>query len=625
MAGDIATAPIDTSGLIGPPPALPSSASTSAAVTGPPSALPSLNPADSPYTPLSLPEVPQPNQHPLPEQQPVQNLGAVSKAGAAAYLVDQVLRGAVQGYDAHQQRKADQANKKLKALNDLQNSLGQQYVQTYNEVGSSQPGMTADQINNDPKVKALRNQLLAVHQATLGAVQGYIGDGSGGGGSSKKGKKGGPDNQLQTYYQAASQLGPPAFYQVASPQQLAAMYQQRQGQGAQQQATTATAQATATRAQVEADLAAAESSPVPTDPAAAKARQDKIDRLRQTAQDLVEAASPYHRPTESELKRGDYDILLGQGKIPVDPKTGQTMTPEVWIPYQAAAGRAAGSPEKPLHYDNNTGTISDPNTGKTYAPNDLNLPLDVAKVFAAANDQAFKKQQRALQQIEERGNAYLMGRVVQVPQPDGTVIYERAITAIQNGDPTPSSIWFKLQMPTGTERARADLAISAREQLNTMAGILTSRKDLFGPAAGKGTDFTTWIGSQDPDAQRFAAAARIAADHLAGVFGGRSQEALNKIYELAGQFKTNPQAAIAGLEQLNIAAAAIQARGGGLPGAATPPASTPAPAAPSVLMRAPNGQTKSVPANQVEHYKAKGAVVAAQPTATPAPTAGGGQ
>jgi hypothetical protein len=137
----------------------------------------------------------------------------------------------------------------------------------------------------------------------------------------------------------------------------------------------------------------------------------------------------------------------------------------------------------------------------------------------------------------------------------------KALDAIKQGVPTPSSIWYKLEMPTGQERGRADLAVSARDQLNTMEQILLKRTDLFGPISGQKTDFTQWIGSQDPDAQRFRAAATVAKDHLAGVFGGRSKDALQGIYDAIGQNKTNPAAGIAALEQMNIAAAAIQGAG----------------------------------------------------------------
>jgi hypothetical protein len=232
-------------------------------------------------------------------------------------------------------------------------------------------------------------------------------------------------------------------------------------------------------------------------------------------------------------------------------------------------------------------------------------------MFKAADNQAFKKQQRALQLVAERGQAYLAGKVVSVADPSspGSVIYMKALDAIRQGLPTPASVWFKLEMPTGTERARADLAVSAREQLNTMNGILTARKDLFGPVAGRGTDFTRWVGSQDPDAQRFAAAARIASDHLAGVFGGRSQAALQAIYETIGQNKTNPAAAIAALEQMNIAAAAIQGAGT-RPGLTAPTTTAPAGSAWTPPRGAPD--PKQFPEGYTLHKKGSATVEAVQ-------------
>jgi hypothetical protein len=284
----------------------------------------------------------------------------------------------------------------------------------------------------------------------------------------------------------------------------------------------------------------------------------------QRSEHLHEVLGSQHRATADEQKRADYHSLLSSGQVPKDAN-GQPMSYESWSTYASTQGRQAGAPPKVPHYDNNTGTISDPNTGKVYSPTDLNLPLSVASMFKAADNQQFKKQQRSLQQIAERGQAYLAGKVVQVADPSqpGTTIYMKALDAVRQGLPTPSSIWYKLEMPTGQERGRADLAVSAREQLATMGDILRKRSDLFGPEAGRATDFTKWVGSQDPDAQRFAAAARIASDHLAGVFGGRSKEALEGIYNAISQNKTNPEAAVAALEQMNIAAATIQRRGQG--------------------------------------------------------------
>ncbi len=107
--------------------------------------------------------------------------------------------------------------------------------------------------------------------------------------------------------------------------------------------------------------------------------------------------------------------------------------------------------------------------------------------------------------------------------------------------------------PTGQERNKADLASSAHEQLQDLKTIVQKRQDIFGPAAGRKTDFAVWLGSQDPDAQAFRAARTIAGDHLAGVFGGRSEAALNALDKAIGQFKDNPKAVIAGLDQLDKA------------------------------------------------------------------------
>lgn len=107
--------------------------------------------------------------------------------------------------------------------------------------------------------------------------------------------------------------------------------------------------------------------------------------------------------------------------------------------------------------------------------------------------------------------------------------------------------------PTGQERNKADLANSAHDQIADLKSIVQKRPDIFGPAAGRSTDFSVWVGSQDPDAQRFRAARTIAGDHLAGVFGGRSEAALKALDDAIGHFKDNPAAVAAGLDQLEKA------------------------------------------------------------------------
>lgn len=115
--------------------------------------------------------------------------------------------------------------------------------------------------------------------------------------------------------------------------------------------------------------------------------------------------------------------------------------------------------------------------------------------------------------------------------------------------------------PTGTERNKADLANSAAAQINDMKSIIQKHPDFFGPGYGQSSAFKQWIGSEDPDAQRFLAARTIAGDHLAGTFGGRSEAALNALDKALGQFKDNPKAALAGLDQLSGANKSFQKAG----------------------------------------------------------------
>lgn len=134
--------------------------------------------------------------------------------------------------------------------------------------------------------------------------------------------------------------------------------------------------------------------------------------------------------------------------------------------------------------------------------------------------------------------------------------------AMMTDDNRPVGSAFSANVrPTGTERNKADLANSAASQIGDMKTIIAKRPDIFGPAAGRKTDMTVWLGSQDPDAQRFRAARTIAGDHLAGTFGGRSEAALHALDNALGQFKDNPEAAMAGLDQLAGANKSFQKAG----------------------------------------------------------------
>jgi hypothetical protein len=134
--------------------------------------------------------------------------------------------------------------------------------------------------------------------------------------------------------------------------------------------------------------------------------------------------------------------------------------------------------------------------------------------------------------------------------------------AVLEDDDTPVGTAFQANVrPTGTERNKGDMATSAHEQLGTLKQIVDKRPDIFGSAAGRVTDFNVWLGSQDPDAQRFRAARTIAGDHLAGTFGGRSEAALSAIDNAIGNFKDNPAAVSAGLDELDKANSVFLNRG----------------------------------------------------------------
>jgi hypothetical protein len=153
-------------------------------------------------------------------------------------------------------------------------------------------------------------------------------------------------------------------------------------------------------------------------------------------------------------------------------------------------------------------------------------------------------QERAdAQMINAKAGAYGVGMDNQ-PLP-GAMLTEQ-------GQPVGSHFQTNVR-PTGAQRTKGNMAESADQQINDMKSIVSKRPDVFGPAGGRVTDFNVWVGSQDPDAQRFRAARTIAGDHLAGTFGGRSEAALNALDSAIGHFKDNPKAVSAGLDQLQEA------------------------------------------------------------------------
>jgi len=235
--------------------------------------------------------------------------------------------------------------------------------------------------------------------------------------------------------------------------------------------------------------------------------------------------------------------------------------------------------------------------------------LNKAKFDAAQdpNNPATKQKLQSAKANKEKADAYMLraqaavyGSVNGKPLPGAMVDTE--------GEPVGSSFQSNVR-PTGAQREKATLATSARDQLADARKLLQTRGDLFGPGAGRVQKMATWVGSQDPDAAKFTAAVTTAADHLMGVFGGRSTWAGQRIEDAMGQLKTNPEAAIAAIDQIDKAAALIQGVGsyqtvgGGQPspkgGKGTPAPKKPAASA-KIRVKLKDGRTGTIDASEFD-------------------------
>lgn len=163
--------------------------------------------------------------------------------------------------------------------------------------------------------------------------------------------------------------------------------------------------------------------------------------------------------------------------------------------------------------------------------------------------------------------------------------------------------------PTGTQINRGELATSAQHQLEDMRSIVQKRSEIFGPMAGRKTDFSVWLGSDDPDAAAFRTARTILGDHEAGTFGGRSNETVKNLEAAAGLFKTNPDAVQASLNQLEKANKTFIGQGtrktvGSNTAAAQPVVPPPAASGGGdmITMKLPNGQTGQIHASQKDNF-----------------------
>lgn len=307
--------------------------------------LPTLNPADSPYTPLNLPEV-TPRQVPIQEETPVDNLGAVSRGGAIAYMADKILRGVMQGYDFAQQRKADQFNKKLKAQEDIYHQQADQFnalskagygpvLKDPSQISSPGFTQTPEFQAASPEWKAAYNRLFAANQAIMQTIGSRIPQPK----QSKKSKQGqangqdqsnllqrflnhqkDPQDALQAVYTAKMNMPPTPFIEMMP--YFTAQYHQQVGQKAQTAASAqtgqlATTEAATAKAQNEERLQQLLAQAPPADPTAAKAREDEISRLQEAL------APPQKTFTAAETTRYRTDPQGNEIQYQIDPYTGE--------------------------------------------------------------------------------------------------------------------------------------------------------------------------------------------------------------------------------------------------------------------------------------------------------------
>jgi hypothetical protein len=189
--------------------------------------------------------------------------------------------------------------------------------------------------------------------------------------------------------------------------------------------------------------------------------------------------------------------------------------------------------------------------------NASNDPSSPAYKLAMAKAQTAQQNAAA---ASERAQAYMLNATAGNLglTPSGQIIPGAPIT--DSGQPVGSRFAHGV-LPTGQMRGRAELADSARNQIATMTHILETDPGLFGPASGRYTTMTQWLGSQDPAAQQFKAASNFLIEHASGMFGSRSEGVLKTLKDVFGNNETNPAAALAALRQAEETAELFQREG----------------------------------------------------------------
>jgi len=232
----------------------------------------------SPYQPLALPQADPGQGIQLQPEQQQGPLGAVTHAGAAAYIADKLLRGAITGSQQAQQAKAAQLNRTLAAQKSIYEDQAQQLRQlaasgTDPNSQEFQDAMTRVKSAHDAMLQTIGSQIPPPKLDKNGKPK----DGDGRNLLQRMLNPQDPTAALQAWYTAAKQLGPPVYHDIAP--MLTQQYQakvQQQAQIAGIQAGTAQ-----TNAQQQSQTASLENERLHLigQPSLTPEQQDRLDSL----------------------------------------------------------------------------------------------------------------------------------------------------------------------------------------------------------------------------------------------------------------------------------------------------------------------------------------------------------
>ena len=532
--------------------------------------VPTLNPSDSPYTPLELPTV-EPKQIPVPEASPEpQNLGAVNHAGAIAYVADKILRGALQGYDFAQAHKAEQYNKKLSAQQ-----------QVYNDQARQLHAMAVAGVDpNSQEFKDARNRVLASWQATMQTIGERIPQPK----KSKKSQQGqasgvdqsnliqrvanhknDPQDALQAVYQGAIATGPPVFHQIAP--YLTPQYQQQQRMKAQAQGTQNDKEVLTSQRQHRIEELEGIAHRTPE-------QQQELESLR--GEDKNKNSwrpldkTPYLNKSTGKYEQRMYNEQSGATRIEVldnyTPPAPKAALSEWAQGLKAFAESNKLDPNdwKTIRlYNQERFSSKNPLADRRLALAQRNSDINAASLDLRKSANDFNDMEKIFKQIgpdvKIQATAKAVDDYTKSPTGPGDVALTLAFFEVAKAaDPgSGSGIRFTQQEQKLISSARG-WADAAKANVQRW---------------GKGTLYD--------DAQR-----KEMAD-LIKKAAARSNEAT--IDYMTGAQKLNPRAADAATASMHQGA--------------------PAPVGGKVKMKAPNGSVGYVPANQVEHYESLGAVV----------------